>query len=67
MSDNPMTDAFDAAEDEQSESPDSETESEFDVDRYLDALNSDSAPKDKTVGVAVTTETRVLSGAPERW
>ena len=60
MSDNPMTDAFDAAEDEQPESNESDTGNHSDVDRYLDALNSDSAPKDKTVGVAVTTETHAF-------
>jgi len=60
MSDNPMTDAFDAAEDEQTETNEGDTGNDFDVDRYLDALNSDSAPKDKTVGVAVTTETHAF-------
>jgi len=53
MSDNPMTDAFDAAEEEQSEQ---NTGDEFDADRYLEALNSDGAPKEKTVGIAVTAE-----------
>ena len=57
MSDNPMTDAFDAAEDEQDETNEGDTGDDFDVEQYFDALNSDSAPKDKTVGVAVTTET----------
>jgi hypothetical protein len=60
MSENPMTDAFDAAEDEQPESDESDTGDDFDVDRYLDALNSNSAPKNKTVGVAVTTETHAF-------
>lgn len=53
MSDNPMTDAFDAAEKEQSEQS---TGDEFDADRYLEALNSDGTPKEKTVGIAVTAE-----------
>jgi hypothetical protein len=47
-----MTDAFDAAEDEQTEQS---ADDDFDVDRYLEALNSDGA-KEKTVGIAVTTE-----------
>lgn len=56
MSDNPMTDAFDAAEDEQTESsPDDRTDG-FDPEQYLEALNSDGAPKEKTVGIAVTAE-----------
>lgn len=55
MNDNPMTDAFDAAEDEQeNDNPDSS--GGFDADQYLDALNSESAPKEKTVGIAVTAE-----------
>jgi hypothetical protein len=53
MSDNPMTDAFDAAEEEQTEQSAGDS---FDVERYLEALNSDAALKEKTVGIAVTTE-----------
>ena len=56
MSDNPMTDAFDAAEDEQTTSSDDSHSKEFDAEQYLEALNSDGAPKEKTVGIAVTTE-----------
>lgn len=55
MSDNPMTDAFDAAEDEQTEQS-GDAGDGFDAERYLKALNSDGAPKEETVGVAVTTE-----------
>lgn len=53
MSDNPMTDAFDAAEEDQDGQ---DAGNDFDADRYLEALNSDGATKDKTVGIAVTTE-----------
>lgn len=56
MSDNPMTDAFDAAEDEQTDQSAGDAGDDFDVERYLEALNSDGAPKEKTVGIAVTTE-----------
>jgi hypothetical protein len=56
MSDNPMTDAFDAAENEQTSSSDNARSEEFDAEQYLEALNSDGAPKEKTVGMAVTTE-----------
>lgn len=67
MSDNPMTDAFDAAEEEQED--DDTTSSDFDADQYLEALNNDSAPKEKTVGIAVTTEMHAfyheLQGADE--
>lgn len=48
-----MTDAFDAAEDDQTETSAGD---DFDAERYLEELNSDSAPKEKTVGIAVTTE-----------
>lgn len=51
-----MTDAFDAAEDEQTESNNGSRSEEFDAEQYLEALNSDGAPKEKTVGIAVTTE-----------
>jgi len=51
-----MTDAFDAAEDEQTESNAGGRNQEFDAEQYLEALNSDGAPKEKTVGIAVTTE-----------
>lgn len=53
MSENPMTDAFDAAEEEQSEPT---GVGDFDAEQYLEALNSDGAPKEKTVGIAVTAE-----------
>lgn len=56
MSDNPMTDAFDSAEDEQTETTAVASGNDFDVDRYLEVLNSDGAPKEKTVGIAVTDE-----------
>jgi len=56
MSDNPMADAFDAAEEEQTETAGGDTSDGFDAERYLDALNSDTAPKEKTVGIAVTAE-----------
>ncbi len=49
-----MTDAFDAAEEEQSET--NGVGDDFDTERYLEALNSDGAPKEKTVGIAVTAE-----------
>ncbi len=55
MNDNPMADAFDAAEDEQPEKNNG-GRSDFDPEEYLEALNSDGAPKEKTVGIAVTTE-----------
>jgi len=48
-----MTDAFDAAEEEQSEATDA---GDFDAEQYLEVLNSDGAPKEKTVGIAVTAE-----------
>lgn len=48
---NPFNDALDE-EEESSPSP----ASEFAVDEYYDAINSASAPKDKTVGIAVTEE-----------
>ncbi len=51
-----MTDAFDAAEEEQSETSGADSTDGFDADQYLEALNSDGAPKEKTVGIAVTTE-----------
>lgn len=56
MSDNPMSDAFDAAEEEKSTEDDVDATDGFDADQYLEALNSDGAPKEKTVGIAVTTE-----------
>ena len=56
MSDNPMTDAFDAAEEDQEAPRSGESNDGFDPEQYLDALNSGSAPKEKTVGIAVTTE-----------
>lgn len=51
-----MSDAFDAAEKEQDTEDDNEITGDFDADQYLEALNSDSALKEKTVGIAVTTE-----------
>jgi len=54
MSDNPMTDAFDAAEEQDGQ--DDERGKNFDPEQYLEAVNSDGAPKDKTVGIAVTPE-----------
>jgi len=45
MSDNPMTDAFDAAEDEQSETNEDDIRDNLDIGRYLDASNSDSVSK----------------------
>ncbi len=48
-----MTDAFDAAEEEQTETRGGDN---FDAEQYLEALNSDTAPKEKTVGIAVTAE-----------
>lgn len=56
MSDNPMTDAFDAAEEEHTSSEEATTSDSFDTDQYLSALNSDTAPKEKTIGIAVTEE-----------
>lgn len=51
-----MSDAFDAAEKEQNDKDDNEITGDFDADQYLEALNSDGALKEKTVGIAVTTE-----------
>lgn len=51
-----MSDAFDAAEEEQSADDDVDVGGGFDAEQYLEALNSDGAPKEKTVGIAVTTE-----------
>ena len=51
-----MTDAFDEAEKEQTESNTGSDADDPDVERYLEVLNSDSAPKEKTVGIAVTEE-----------
>lgn len=56
MSNNPMTDAFDAAEEEHDNEGDATDASDFEADQYLEALNSDTAPKEKTIGVAVTEE-----------
>lgn len=56
MTDNPMTDAFDAAEEEQTETSGGDVNNSFDAEQYLEALNSDTAPKEKTVGIAVTAE-----------
>jgi len=55
MNDNPMVDSFDAAEDEQA-GKNNGSSNDFDPEEYLEALNSDGAPKEKTVGIAVTTE-----------
>jgi len=51
MSDNPMADGFDAAEDEQAEKNNGSS-NDFDPKEYLEELNSDGAPKEKTVGIA---------------
>ncbi len=51
-----MTDAFDAAEEENADSDQTTIDDDFDADQYLDALNSDTAPKEKTIGIAVTEE-----------
>ena len=55
MTDNPMGDAFDATEDEQA-GKNNGSSNDFDPEEYLEALNSDGAPREKTVGIAVTTE-----------
>lgn len=51
-----MTDAFDAAEEDRDDEADATADDGFDADQYLEALNSDTAPKEKTIGVAVTEE-----------
>lgn len=51
-----MSDAFDAAEEKQSADDGVDAGAGFDAEEYLAALNSDGAPKEKTVGIAVTTE-----------
>lgn len=53
MSNNPLSDAMDEVEAEQESDG---TSDEFDLDRYYDAINADTAPKEKTVGIAVTEE-----------
>ena len=54
MTDNPFTEAVDAAEEEQA--TEATSSASFDTDRYYDALNSKRAPKNKTIGIAVTEE-----------
>lgn len=51
-----MTDAFETAEEKQSETSGADSSENFDADEYLEALNSDGALKDKTIGIAVTEE-----------
>jgi hypothetical protein len=51
---NPFNDVLDEEEDS---TPTNATDAtEFAIDSYYDAINSTSAPKDKTVGIAVTEE-----------
>ena len=55
MSENPFGDAMDDAAAEQEQEP-TAARSEFDLERYFDAINSDGAPKNKTIGIATTEE-----------
>jgi hypothetical protein len=55
MEDNPFTKAADDVEaDEQASG--SLTSDDFDADQYLEALNSEGALKEKTIGIAVAEE-----------
>ena len=56
MSENPFNDAMDEAEGDADDSGD--TESEFDLDRYYDAL--DAGPNQKTIGIAENEEMHAL-------
>jgi hypothetical protein len=56
MSDNPMTDVFNAAEKDQKASRSSGSNDEFDPEQYLDALDSEPVSKDEAVVIAVTAE-----------
>lgn len=57
MNDNPMNDAFDAAEDEaEVEQETRDGTGTIDLDDYYEVINDDDAPKEKTIGIAVTEE-----------
>lgn len=54
MSQNPMDDALDAAEQDAADETTAGTE--FDADEYYDRLDDDETPKDKTIGIAASEE-----------